>query len=283
MKENSYSKIMMVLGNTVGAVLYLFLVRSLLRGQAKSNIVGGIVSLVIVTFLIYKFICIMCRKQKISLADCRISRLSIGVSGILVGIFVSVSSVFLMSRLPGAWAGSHLSGEYILAVIIPYLIDWGLASGINEEMIFRGYLLKIVEKNYGKKAALVFTSLLFGVLHLANDQLTVTEALLFFTYTASTGLLLAVITLKSGHIWNSVVVHALINSISVIVTFGENTEFVSPFIYTFSDSIPTWIKGSESFSLLLNTGIIWAALILYLAVKYLYDRKRGKAGFEGIA
>lgn len=274
---------MQVLGNTVGSVLFLFFVRSLLRGQAKRNIGGGIVSLVIVTFLIYKFICIMCRKQKMSPADCRISRLSINVSGILIGLFVSATSVFLMSGLPGAWTGGGQSKDYILAVIIPYLIDWGLASGINEELIFRGYLLKIVEKNYGKKAALAFTSLVFGALHLANGQLTALEALLFFAYTASTGMLLAVITLKSGHIWNSVLVHALMNSTSVIFTFGENTEFVSPFIYTFSDSVPAWINGSESFSLLLNTGVIWAALILYLGGKYLYDRKRGKAGSEGTA
>lgn len=78
-------------------------------------------------------------------------------------------------------------------------------------------------------------------------------------------------------------VHALMNSTSVIFTFGENTEFASPFIYTFSDSVPAWIKGSENFSLLLNTGVIWAALILYLGGKYLYDRKRGKAGSEGTA
>lgn len=269
MNDNSRSKVTQVLGNTIVMVLYLFFVRSLLRGLFTHNIVSGTFGLVLLTFLIYLFIRNRCKSKKLSPSECYISHVSFSVSGILIAIFVPAATVFLLTRLPGTWSSSHLSLDYICAVTIPYIIDWGLSSGINEEMVFRGYLLKVVEQNYGKKAAVIYTSLVFGALHLANGPLTAMEMILFFAYTSSIGILLACITLKSGSIWNSVLVHALINTEAVLVTVGHNTEFISPFVYTFSDGLPAWLSGGENFSSLLDVAVIWAAIILYLGGKYI--------------
>ena len=45
-------------------------------------------------------------------------------------------------------------------------VSWGAA--VSEEMLFRGLLLPTLDKQFGKRAGLISSSLVFGLLHLSN-------------------------------------------------------------------------------------------------------------------
>lgn len=85
----------------------------------------------------------------------------------------------------GAVVGVSLFAAVIavIALLGGYRVDgWGSASGalvllgfmvaaaVTEELIFRGILFRIVEERLGTWGALIVTGLLFGLMHLFNDN-----------------------------------------------------------------------------------------------------------------
>lgn len=75
-----------------------------------------------------------------------------------------------------------------------------LFVGVAEEGMYRGYILNTIEKKSGTKKALLYSSLLFGLLHsvnfLAGQKLLTTVTQIFIT--AAIGYAFAVLYLKSG-------------------------------------------------------------------------------------
>lgn len=62
-----------------------------------------------------------------------------------------------------------------------FAVSYG--AGVSEEMLFRGFMLPVIDYKYGKRAGLVSSSLTFGLLHafnpgLQNPAYTVTQATL---------------------------------------------------------------------------------------------------------
>jgi len=49
------------------------------------------------------------------------------------------------------------------------LLSWGAA--VSEEMLFRGLLLPVFDRSFGKRAGLVASSLVFGMMHLFNSDI----------------------------------------------------------------------------------------------------------------
>jgi len=49
------------------------------------------------------------------------------------------------------------------------LLSWGAA--VSEEMLFRGLLLPVLDRSFGKRTGLVASSLVFGMIHLFNSDI----------------------------------------------------------------------------------------------------------------
>lgn len=84
---------------------------------------------------------------------------------------------------------------------------------IYEEILFRGILLKAFEKLWGWVAALVLSSILFGLWHLKNIfWLTPNELGIQIAYTAFIfGPIACLITVKTKSVWPAVILHYLHN------------------------------------------------------------------------
>ncbi len=92
------------------------------------------------------------------------------------------------------------------SVILPNSWIWnllfvGILSPIVEELMFRGVMLNKL-RCYGDKIAIITTSLLFGLFHGNFHQ---------FFYAAAIGALFAYVTLKTGNIIYSIILHVSIN------------------------------------------------------------------------
>lgn len=92
---------------------------------------------------------------------------------------------------------------------IPLGLMWfGLSSGFFEEMLFRGVLFRISQEVLGSWAALVISSLAFGLIHLNNPGATF-QGVLFIAVEA--GLLLAAAYMLTGRLWMSMGFHTAWN------------------------------------------------------------------------
>lgn len=87
-------------------------------------------------------------------------------------------------------------------------IAMALSSGIYEELLFRGVLFRSVETWLGSWAALVVSSLVFGLTHLINPHGTL-EGALFIAVEA--GLLLAAAFMLTRRLWMSIGFHVAWN------------------------------------------------------------------------
>ena len=83
-------------------------------------------------------------------------------------------------------------------------LGMALASGVLEEVLFRGVLFRIVEQWRGSWVAMAVSSLVFGVSHLANPQGTLLGALFI---SVEAGVLLAAAFMVTRRLWLAIGIH----------------------------------------------------------------------------
>lgn len=91
-------------------------------------------------------------------------------------------------------------------VILTTLLGCVIAP-ITEEVMFRGLLLNRL-RPYGEKFAVVASALCFGLFHGNLNQV---------FYAFAIGLVFAYVALRTGRLWQVMLLHAMVNSISVLI------------------------------------------------------------------
>jgi membrane protease YdiL (CAAX protease family) len=123
----------------------------------------------------------------------------------LVWGFVMLSAILLILRLSGHFQidSVALTG----AAVFKYAFGWGLvfyAVAINEEFIFRGYLLSNWSRRAGFWRGATYLSLIFGVAHLGNPG----ENVFGILQVVVTGMVLSFTIQRTGTLWFAVGFHA---------------------------------------------------------------------------
>jgi len=98
------------------------------------------------------------------------------------------------------------SGPELLVVVAGVSI----APALSEEIFFRGFLQRGLERRFGRWPGILATAAVFGILH------GVTRAPLI----AALGVLFGWMASRSGSVWPSVAAHALTNGIAIAVVNG---------------------------------------------------------------
>lgn len=114
-------------------------------------------------------------------------------------------------------APASIAAEYGSALIFA-IISMSLV-GYLEEVIFRGMLFDSIEKD-SLKQAVIITSLTFGIGHLSNlfTGQNLSDTLLQIAYAVCVGYAFVVARIASGNIWMCVIVHALIDVLSLFIS-----------------------------------------------------------------
>jgi membrane protease YdiL (CAAX protease family) len=123
--------------------------------------------------------------------------------GLLVGAGLYAACELILMAL-GIY---RIDGLNPLRFMIP-AIAMALSSGVYEELLFRGVLFRSVEKWFGSWAAMVVSSLVFGLTHLMNPSGTI-EGALFIAVEA--GILLAAAFMLTRRLWMSMGFHVAWN------------------------------------------------------------------------
>lgn len=100
------------------------------------------------------------------------------------------------------------------SIIFLKFMIWGkLSSAFMQEFAVRGYIYKYLETKYSYKAAIIFTSIIFGMWHMGK----LLYGPLAFINVFLLGLLLAVIRWRSGSLWVTAIVHYVWNAVFLMM------------------------------------------------------------------
>ena len=185
--------------------------------------------------------------------------LMLGIVVFFLNLVVSVIFNAIISALGYSSSGSSTMTEYPFWLFLVTLLFTAILPGICEEFTHRGLLLA-GNKKLGMKKAIILSALFFGLMHLNIEQ---------FFYATIIGLLLGYLTVVSGSIIPSMIVHFMNNAISVYLSFASiNNLWLGNFYAKIS------LMFSQGFFLamglvltLVIVGISLLAILVYLIIK----------------
>ena len=114
-----------------------------------------------------------------------------------------------------------LSKEYAM------VFKWFFVA-LGEEILFRGYLLAKLKKNYSTVMAIIVSGIIFSLLHFVNSEI---NELFAYAFLFSFGFLSSWIRCNIKSVWFGIGVHWVWNYID---TFIEYTSFEKSMIYGFT-------------------------------------------------
>lgn len=171
----------------------------------------------------------------------------------------------------------------VLTFIIGSFIT-ACSAGAIEEILFRGYLFKLIEDKWNVATAVLVTSVLFGALHLltVNGEQLLDVCLILIAGTL-VGILFSLIVYKTRVVWNAVVVHIIWNFFmnSKIVQFvsagDQNHTSLLMFRFT-SDSV--WITGGTfGIEVAIPVVVMYVLTIAWLAFRKTNVNRYNNAGY----
>ena len=149
------------------------------------------------------------------------------------------------------WYGVTINSGVLETVL--YILSM-FCVGFLEELIFRGLLFNAMKEN-GLKAAVIVSSVTFGIGHIINlvngSGAELIPNLLQVIYATSAGFMFVMIYLKTQSLVGCVVAHGLFNALSVFANEGEAT-----------------VETKILFSVLLT--FITSSYAVYIAIKLKY-------------
>ncbi len=99
--------------------------------------------------------------------------------------------------------------------LVKYPVIFFIVTPIAEELIFRGFVFRVFEK-VSTSSPVVFSAVLFGLHHLQYTNYSLTTFAIFqVAYTFVLGLLLGKVRKLSGSIYIGILLHIIINLVSV--------------------------------------------------------------------
>lgn len=163
------------------------------------------------------------KKFKQTMSDMRVSKISwktliivifIGLFAYALNIAVSsffngLISLFGYEKLPSAGTGS--SAPMSVGMFFFNLLTVALLPAVCEEFAHRGFLMNGLS-SLGLKRAIVYSSIIFGLMHLNVNQV---------FYATIIGFLMAIAVVMSKSIFPAIIIHFINNGMNVYMSFAE--------------------------------------------------------------
>ena len=124
------------------------------------------------------------------------------------------------------WTGININNS--VSEIVFYMLSM-IFVGFLEEIIFRGFLFKMMAKD-NVKSAIIVSSLTFGIGHIINlfNGASLVPTLLQVCYATLAGFMLVTIFQKSGSLWPCIITHSLVNALSIFNVDNNVTLYLAP-------------------------------------------------------
>lgn len=185
-----------------------------------------------------------------------------GVGFVLGGLMVCLS-VASIAALGGLGSISLAPTGFI---ILPLLMH--ITVGVIEEMLLRGIFFRVVQESIGSWLALLASGLVFGAMHVINDNITV----LGVANIAAAGVFFAAAFLLTGRLWLCAALHAGWNfTQDGIFSLAVSGHEVKNGLLTTQLNGPDWLTGGafgiEGSAVDLVLVVLASAFMVMLAVR----------------
>lgn len=206
---------------------------------------------------------------KLPLRDFRICKPQNLIAWFLCAIALPLAvSCFFILFTPGTFASSALDHDRVIQLILRAILGTCLTAGITEELIFRGFILHLLEMRWGKTIAVFVPSVLFGLLHIFNmDAPDVIDILMLVIAGTGVGIMFSLITIHGSSIWSSAIVHGIWNLIIIggILEIGVKP-YSSIFTYTLESKSNLLTGGAFGIESSLPAVIGYGVVIMILLI-----------------
>ena len=147
------------------------------------------------------------------------------------GLLIGVGALRIVPAEAGSWwEGAGLA----LAILAP--------AALTEELALRGYAFTLIRRAWGTVAAVSWSAMLFGVLHLLNPGVTVQSV----AVVALAGVFLAIVRLAFDSLWAAWLAHLAFNFVQLAVLHTAVSGFAIPQPhYRTISAGPAWLTGGE--------------------------------------
>jgi membrane protease YdiL (CAAX protease family) len=185
--------------------------------------------------------------KKISLNSVLIA-IAIGFLAFFLNLVISTVFNGLIGFFGYNPAGDGSSVSYdTLFKLFKALFLVAVLPSIFEEIVHRGILLKGYSKEIGVRKALIYSSILFGLMHLNIGQV---------FYATAMGFLIGTTAIVSGSIIPAIIVHFMNNAMNVYLAYASQNQVIGQNFY---NSINDFLQSS-------NPAFTFVASFLFLAL-----------------
>lgn len=217
------------------------------------------------------------RKQKIkkTLQNYGFKKMSVKSTfiSLIIGCLVYITTIFVAAFFSAVLSmlgyeklsSSTTPTEYPIWLLIIELITTAVLPGICEEVANRGMLLNCYKK-MGAKKAILFSGLLFGLMHLNINQ---------FFYATIIGFYFGFVALLCDNIWPVILMHFTNNAISTFMGFASaNNLAISKWLDTLLGTVLS--GGVLSGILMLFVFISFVVIVMFWLTRILCKETRVK-------
>lgn len=209
-----------------------------------ANIIAGILYVVFAYFLVK----LLCEKYlNGDMSDYNIPVFKIELKWVVVAVLLPlIITAFYILFVPGSFEQNVLDVKSELDLLSAGIFFTGLGAGIVEEMVFRGIMMRVIEKRFSKKVAIIVPSVLFGFVHIIGMGFNLLSCALVLVAGTMVGIMFSMIASETKSIWNSAIVHVFWNIIIIggILWIGTEYNEYSVFSYVL-DAKSIFLTGGE--------------------------------------
>ncbi len=186
-----------------------------------------------------------------------------------------VKAIYLL-LFSGEYVSSGWSGSRIFATLSAGIAFTGIAAGFVEEMVFRGVILHFIKARWNRRAAVLVPSVLFGFVHIIGIDFSVVSCLLILAAGTMVGIMFSMITIESGSVWNSGIVHAVWNIVIIGGGLAINQSADEYAVMTYVLESKSFVLTGGEFGIEASLVSLAGYLAVTLAAVYMM-KKKGKA------
>ncbi len=173
--------------------------------SSRTTLVAELITTVVISFLVIIYCRCIEKRNFRSMGFVKKRAVPQYLIGIIIG-FAMFSACVLICVLTNSleYKGIIVQGNVLFIVL--FFIGF-LFQGMEEEVLMRGYLMPSLSNKIPIVAAILLNSVLFSMLHLANDGITALAFINLILY----GIFISVYVIRTNSLWGACAIHSVWN------------------------------------------------------------------------
>lgn len=185
-------------------------------------------------FYIYKVL-------KLNLSYFRIKKPCFSLVWVLIALILPlavISYYFIFTE------GTIVYGKEDVLLNISFALKLGVSAGIVEELLFRGFIMRVLEYRWNIKVAILIPAILFASFHLMKGMGSM-DILLLMIAGVTVSIMFSIVTYHSGNVSNAAIIHIIWNTLIIGVFHLSSENDFRTLINYFIESDNILITGGK--------------------------------------